>query len=117
MEAIKSAGPYLRVLLALTEKDLEEYDIYPFLALSRGLCEYERHRQYAVTHFDRIAHPTLRLFWGVILFNEEAASPAIGKFLKEALASKEQSKTLARMLGPEFEQFKKEVEEPPNKDN
>ena len=36
-DAIEKAGPYLPVLFALTEKDIEKYDIYPFGALSRGL--------------------------------------------------------------------------------
>ena len=36
-DAIKTAGPYLPVLFALTDKDIDGYDIYPFAALSRGV--------------------------------------------------------------------------------
>src|SRR3954464_15679177 len=45
-EGVKRVGPYLPVLLALTEKDVEGYDIYPFAALSRGLCDIRKHRDY-----------------------------------------------------------------------
>ena len=46
-DAIKTGGPYLPVLFSLTDKDIEGYDIYPFAALSRGLCDVKEHRQYA----------------------------------------------------------------------
>jgi hypothetical protein len=36
-DAVKTAGPYLPVLFALTEKDIETYDIYPFAVISREL--------------------------------------------------------------------------------
>ena len=36
-DAAKKAGPYLPVLFALNEKDIEKYDLYPFLAISRAL--------------------------------------------------------------------------------
>ena len=44
-EAIKTAIPHTRVLLALAEKDLENRDLYPFLALSRGLVDQKESRQ------------------------------------------------------------------------
>lgn len=109
-EAVKKASPYLRVLLALTEKDIEKHALYPFAALSRGLCNEKEHREYAVKQFGSIAHPKIKMFWGVILFDEKAASPEVVKHLRAALESKEQSKTLAAMLGPEFEDFKKRVQ-------
>jgi hypothetical protein len=43
-EAVVKAGPYLPILFALTEKDIEKYDVYPFLAISRGLCDHSEHR-------------------------------------------------------------------------
>jgi hypothetical protein len=63
-EGVKKAGPYLPVLFALSERDIEGYDLYPFLALSRGLCSVRRHRGYAIRHFTAIRHPKLKLFWG-----------------------------------------------------
>jgi hypothetical protein len=44
-----------------------------------------------------------------MLFNHKAASPEIVKYLRKVLESKEDSKELSRMLGPEFEDFKKRV--------
>src|SRR4051794_24509671 len=38
-EAVAKAVPYTHVLLALTEKDIKEYDLYSFLTLSRGLLD------------------------------------------------------------------------------
>ncbi len=58
-EAVEKAGSYLPVLFALTIKDIKRYDIYPFVAISRGLCDQKRHRDYAVSHFAEISHPTL----------------------------------------------------------
>src|SRR5437868_7029709 len=46
-EAIPKAAPHTRVLLALTEKDLEGYDPYPFLALVAGLGGHKDAREYA----------------------------------------------------------------------
>jgi hypothetical protein len=108
-EAIKKAGPYLPVLFALTEEDIKRYDIYPFAAISRGLCDQKQHRDYAVRHFAEIRHPTLRLFWGAMLFDAGALSPEIVRFLKDALAIEAQAKLLAQMVGPEFENFKRRV--------
>ena len=108
-EAVGRAGPYLPVLFAQTEKDIEKYDIYPFAAISRGLCDQKQHREYAVRHFAGIRHPGLKLFWGAMLFDAAATSPEIVRFLKDALESPEQSKLLSEIVGPEFEDFKRRV--------
>lgn len=108
-EAVAKAGPYLPVLLALTEKDLEKYDIYPFGAISRGLCDQEKHRDYAIRHFAEIRHQQLKLLWGAMLFEAAAKSTEITQFLKDALESAEQAKVLSEMLGPQFDIFKRKV--------
>lgn len=108
-EAVTKAEPYLPVLLALTEKDIEEYDVYPFLALSRGLCNQRKHRDYATHHFSEIRHPELKLFWGSILFDEGPSSPEIVRFLREALECEKQSRILAEMLGPNYRLFQRRV--------
>src|SRR3954454_2610772 len=87
-EAVTAAVPYTRVLLALTEKDLEKYDLYPFVALSRGLMGRKEPRQYGITNFGKIAHPSLKRFWAVVLFREGESSPEILAFLRKALDSK-----------------------------
>jgi hypothetical protein len=109
-EAVEKAGPYLPVLFALTERDIKQYHIHPFAAISRGLCDHKKHRDYAVRHFADIRHPELKLFWASMLFDGEGgASPEIVRFLKDALGSKEQAKGLSRIVGPEFEDFKRRV--------
>jgi hypothetical protein len=129
-ESVTKAAPYTRVLLSLTDEDLRRFvaerekidakdvkdpDLYPFLALSRGLLDREGPREYGVKHFGEIAHPVIRLAWAVMLFNEKAASPEIVKYLRSALESKERSKVLTQMLGPDFEDFKRRVKEHPLK--
>ncbi len=108
-EAIEKASPYLPVLFALSEKDIEKYDIYPFFALSRGLCDRRSHRSYAVRHFSEIRHPELKLGWAAMLFDAGATSAEIARYLKEALESESQSKILAEMLGPNYEDFQRRV--------
>jgi hypothetical protein len=109
-EAIQKAGPYLPVLFALTEKDIKKYPIYPFAAVSRGMCDQKRHREYAARHFTEIRHPELKLFWAAMLFDAEGgASPEVVQFLKDALGSKEQAKVLYQIVGPDFEGFKRRV--------
>jgi hypothetical protein len=110
-EAVQKAVPHTRVLLALTPKDIEKYDIYPFLALSRGLLDRKEQREYGVKHFGKIAHPTIKLFWGAVLFDEKGASAEVVTFLRAALESKEQSEVLSQMIGPNFEDFKKRLKE------
>jgi hypothetical protein len=113
-EAIDKAGRYLPVLFALTEKDIEKYDIYSFLALSRGLCDRKVHREYAVRHFANIRHPMLKLGWGAVLFDVGAVSPEIVQFLRSALESEQQSKILSEMLGPNYDDFRRQVNSYPN---
>lgn len=108
-EAVEKARPYLPVLFALTEKDIEKYDIYPFAAISGGLCDHKEHRAYAVRHFAEIHHPELKLFWGVKLFDAGEASPEIVRFLRDALESDVQAKLLGEILGPQFDDFKKQI--------
>jgi hypothetical protein len=108
-EVLKKAAPYLPVLFALNEKDIEKYDIYAFGALSRGLCDQRQHRAYATRHFLEIRHPELKLFWGAMLFDAGSSSPEIGRFLREALTSEKQSKILAELLGPNYQAFKRRV--------
>jgi len=113
-DAIKTAGPYLPVLLALTNKDIEGYDIYPFAALSRGLCDIKEHRQYATAHFGEIRHSGLKLFWAAMLFNEGNPSTEIVHFLKDALKSEAQARLLDEVTGPNFADFKARVIAAPN---
>ncbi len=108
-EAIDKSQRYLPVLFALTEKDIENYDIYPFLALSRGLCDRKVHRDYAVRHFSSIRHPTLKLFWAAMLFEEKEVSSEIVQFLRGALESEKQAKMLSEILGPNYKDFKRRV--------
>ena len=108
-EAIDKSQSSLPVLFALTEKDIENYDIYSFLALSRGLCDRQVHRDYAVRHFADIQHPTLKLFWAAMLFDGKEASSEIVRFLQKALESEKQAKMLAEMLGPNYKDFQRRV--------
>jgi hypothetical protein len=108
-EAVKTAGPYLPVLFALTERDIEGYDIYPFAALSRGLCDDKEHRRYATAHFAEIRHPMFKLFWAAMLFDAGEPSSEIVRFLRDALKSDAQAKALAEMIGPKFADFKRRV--------
>jgi hypothetical protein len=110
-EAVQKVAPYTRVLLALTEKDLGERDIYPLLALSAGLVERKEQREYGVKHFGKVAHPTIKLSWGVCLFDAKEASPEIVAHLRAALETKGQAERLSQMLGPHFEDFKERVKE------
>ena len=108
--AVKTAGPYLPVLFALTDKDIEGYDIYPFLALSRGLCDVKEHRLYANNHFADIRHSELKLFWAAMLFEYGNPSAQIVKYLKLALKSDIQARLLAEMVGPDYEDLKRRIE-------
>jgi len=108
-DAIKTAAPYLPVLFALTDKDIEGDDIYPFAALSRGLCDIKEHRQYATAHFGEIRHLPLKLFWAVMLFNEGDPSAEVVRFLRAALKSEEQAKWLGEITGSKFADFKARV--------
>lgn len=112
-EGVRKATPYLPILFALTEKDLERYDIYPFLAVSRGLCDQKDERNYAVRNFSHIRHKTLKLFWAVILFDADSASDEIVQFLKAAIENETQAKLLSEIAGPKFEDFKRRVASQP----
>ena len=51
----------------------------------------------------------IKLGWAVMLFNEGSASPEVVRYLRKALESAETSRTLAGLLGPEFEDFQKRL--------
>jgi hypothetical protein len=108
-EAVKKAEPYLPALFALTESDLESYDIYPFLAISRGMWERQKSRKYAARHFETIMHPTLKLFWASLLFEGKQPPPKVVIYLKKALESEGPAHLLSEMLGPQFGTFKARV--------
>jgi hypothetical protein len=107
--SVKKAAPYLPVLMALDEKDLENHDLYSLGALSRGLCDEKPYREYVVAHFKDIRHPYLQILWAAMLFDGKAASPEVKQFLNAALQSEQQSKVLQEIVGPQFEDFKKRV--------
>jgi len=108
-EAARRAAPYLPVLFSLTEKDIEKYNLYDFVALSVGICEDRGRRTYAVAHFAEIRHPQLKLFWAAFLFNLNEVSPEIVRYLRDALDSDEQHRKLKSMAGPNFKFFKRAV--------
>ena len=101
------------VLFALTDKDIEGYDIYPFASLARGLSDIKEHRQYATAHFGEIRHSELKLLWAAMLFDEGKPSTEIALFLKAALKSEAQAKFLAEITGPNFANFKRRVNSSP----
>lgn len=108
-EGVAKAVPHVRVLLSLTEDDIKDYDLYPFLALSFGFTEHKESREEALKRFDQIAHPTMKLAWGSLLMKQPDPPANIIAFLKKALDSAEDAKTLAGMAGPGFPAFKKSV--------
>ncbi len=108
-KGVSKAAPYTPVLFALDEDDIVEDDLYPLLAVSRGLADRKDTREYALRHFQDISHPTIKMFWAAVLFRDYGASGEIVDYLLGALASERQSTTLAEMIGPEFERFKVEL--------
>ena len=98
------------VLFALTGKDIKGYDIYPFVAISRGLCDVKEHRFYANNHFADIRQSVLKLVWAAMLFEYDNPSPQIVKYLKLALKSDTQARLLAEMAGPSYEDLKRRIE-------
>ncbi len=114
-EGVARAEPYTRVLLSLGEKDLKDSDVDRVCVLSVDLMDRKEQREFGVKHFREIAHPTIKLFWGVVLFNKQATSPEIVGFLRSALDSPGDSKTLSEMVGPNYEDFVKRVRAYPEK--
>jgi hypothetical protein len=111
-ESIRKAAPHIAVLFALTPQDIGEMDIYPFAAVSRGLCDMPKYRQYGLEHFGNIAHPMLKLFWAAILFDGHSpVSSEVVVYLRAAIESEQQAKELAEIVGPKYRKFKKQVTE------
>jgi hypothetical protein len=107
-EVVVAAESRMPVLFAFTSAD-RDFDLYPLAALSRGLVEHPSARDYATQHFADIADPALKLFWAVILFDQQVRAPQVVDYLKSALASSERSSELAEMCGPEFEDLRRRV--------
>jgi hypothetical protein len=110
-EGIAKAVPYTRVLLSLTEDDLKGRDIYPFLALGAGLMAHKEAREVGLKSFDQITYPMLKLSWAAMLIRQPDPPRQVVTFLKKALDSPEDGKTLAMMMGPGFPAFKKSVKD------
>jgi hypothetical protein len=105
-DAIQKAAPYTRVLLALTEKDLDNRDPYPFVALSVGLMGHKEAREYAAANFGKIAHPQIKLGWAIMLFRHGTAPPEVLPYLRKAVVTEPEGNF---GLGPGFEDFKDNV--------
>ena len=104
-EAIDRAEPELPVFFSLTEADLKDRDLYPFFALSRGLCDRPVPREYGRVHFNEIEHEGLKLFWAAMLFNADHASPEVLGYLQQAVGSEALAAQLSEMCGPEYGRF------------
>jgi hypothetical protein len=110
-EGIQKASPFLPVLLSLNTKDVLEDQLFALLALGRGIHDSKKeHREYAAQHFEKIAHPVIKLGWAINLFRfSKEANPAIIRFLHDSLQDPERCKVIRSMLGTEFESFRKQV--------
>jgi len=105
-EAVERAVPFAPVLLSLTEADLTGHDLYPFLALARGLLDRAEQRAFFTQHFAEIAHVRIKMFVGLVLVDEGVGSEQVIQYMEAALASKERAAILAEMAGPGFNDFK-----------
>ncbi|HZZ82535.1 MAG TPA: hypothetical protein VFE62_28810, partial [Gemmataceae bacterium] len=65
--------------------------------------------QVGIDHFATIAHPTIKLFWASVLFDNSGSSPEILAFLRKALDSKSDAGVLREMSGPNFQAFRERV--------
>jgi hypothetical protein len=108
---VAEAAPFTHVMFALTQKDIEEYDLYPFLALSRGLLDRKGQRELGIKHFSKIAHPEIKLAWAAMLFDGKVDSPETVIYLQAALKSKSQRQFLSELMGSKFGEFSKRVGE------
>ncbi len=106
---VEQLAPHMRTLFALSSEDVDKEHIYPFAALSYGLCQLESGWRYGVEHFDEIQHPLLQLFWGALLFQHDHASPAIVDYLRNVLDTPELRNELAPIVGPDFPDFEQRV--------
>jgi WD40 repeat protein len=109
-EAVQQATRYLPVLLSLTEKDIEQYDLYPFVALSGGLSFDKQNRTYVLSHFNEIRHAKLKLGWAVLLFNAGDISRDVVHHLRDALLAPAGASDLSGMVGhSQFKFFRRKV--------
>ena len=103
------AAPSIGLLVSLRSEDLAGQDLYPFLALSQGLCDREVPRRYAIEHFREFGHPDLKMFWAAVLFDRGSQSGEIVRYLDTSLKSDEEAKRLAEIVGPTFPGFSERV--------
>ena len=109
-EAVQQATRYLPVLLSLTDKDIEQDDLYPFVALSGGLSVEKQNRTYVLSHFNEIRHAKLKLFWAALLFNAGDISRDLVHHLRDALLEPAQANELSDMVGhSQFKFFRRKV--------
>jgi hypothetical protein len=110
-EGVEKASPYLHVLLALDKKDVSEGNYFALLALSRGLHDAKKeHREFAAKNFAKIPDPTIKIFWGLVLFEySNDATSEIIRYLRESLDDRERFEILRGIEGPRFEEVRKKI--------
>ena len=108
-EALKKAAPSAPVLFTLTEKDLERKEIQGLQILAWQLAGNNEARQYGVKNFAGIAHPSIKLWWSVGLFEAKAAPPEVVVFLRRALEAGVGATEAWFGYGPRFQEFKERV--------
>ncbi len=109
-ESIEKTIPYQNILFAFTEKDLSGQDIYPYLAISSGMMEYQQCREYARKNFSSIQHPDLKIGWAAMLLKQNIASPEIITYLSQVLKIPVQKKLLQEMCGPKFDEVERKIQ-------
>jgi hypothetical protein len=108
-EALKKAAPLAPVLFALTQKDLQKDETLMVTILTWQLAGVEEARQYGIKNFASIAHPSIKLWWSVGLFEAKAAPPEVVIFLRKALEAGAADKEEWFGYGPHFQEFKERV--------
>ncbi|MHC4221224.1 MAG: M56 family metallopeptidase, partial [Planctomycetota bacterium] len=116
-ESIRIITEDLPLFITITESDCEEwaklnnreYDVYVYLALSTGLSENIKNRQYVGNHFSDIRHPMLKLAWAIQLYYKGPKTKEVSQYLYEMVTSEESSLILQEGLGHGWEEFKNEI--------
>ncbi len=99
-EAVHRAKPYLPHLLSLTESDLKDREMYPFLTLSSDMIQDADNLVYVTANFGQIRHPLIKIFWGLAILDRDRPATEIVEYLRTALSDAAQTKQLISFVGP-----------------
>lgn len=104
-EAGREIAPFARIFVSLTPKDVDPYWEVHLAYLVGPLLDDRESREFCIRNFAKIAHPTLRMWCGLLAFKKGYATKDVLNYLVNASSTKEGRELMEDIMGDDADGF------------